>query len=130
GRHVKNAFPSLAARDRAQAARTKRIRARLRATRSRRLSTSASGLPYAPGDVFEGDWNGFPFVRHFSGAGQNLENLGPTYSNSQTVPSGMCADAQGDLYVTMFGDSAVVKFDNSGHQLQRWTQGDINADPE
>ena len=131
GRHVKSAFPSLAARDRAQAARTKRIRARLRATRSRRLSTSSSaGLPYAPGDVFEGDWNGNPLVRHYSATGQLLEYLNPTYSNSQSNPTGMCNDAQGDLYVTMFGDSAVVKFDNAGHQLQRWTQGDVNADPE
>jgi RHS repeat-associated protein len=131
GKQPADAFPSLAARDRAQATRAKAIRARLRATRSRRLTASSSaGLPYAPGDVFVGDWNGTPMVRHDSNTGQVLEYLNPTYGVSGANPSGMCNDAQGDLYVTMFEDGAVVKFDNAGHQLQRWTAGAVNADPE
>lgn len=135
GKSASHQFPSLSDCDKAQAARRAMRNSVLVGPLDARFLTpmsgpSSAGIPYAPGDVFEGDWNGFPFVRHYSAGGTLLENLGPSYVNENAVPTGMCADAQGDLYVTMFQDSSVSKFDNAGHLLQRWTQGMINDTPE
>jgi RHS repeat-associated protein len=125
---IVNAFASARDRQRAEAARDRQSVAKHQSlTAASAGSLAAGGIPYAAGDVFEGDWNGTPYVRHYTATGAELASLSTGYGSDQ--PTGMCFDAQGDLYVTTF-ESAVVKFDDAGHKLATWTQGMVNGDPE
>lgn len=80
--------------------------------------TSSVGVPFAPGDVFEGTGSG---VAHYSDGGAYLQRMGAQYN-----ATGMCFDAQGDLYSVDFAYGDVARFNDAGLPIGSFSTGFVN----
>jgi Bacterial Ig-like domain (group 1) len=73
----------------------------------------ANGVPFEKGDVLAASGNGH--IKHFDAKGALLDTLETT--SGATENSGMCFDAEGNLYTTNFSASTMSKFDSGGNLL-------------
>ena len=78
------------------------------------------------GDVLAGVGAGK--IKRFTPAGVLQSTLDSTTNSSETT--GMCFDALGNLYATMFSISSMSKFSNTGALLAANFGTGYNADPE
>lgn len=89
-------------------------------------NTPARGVAFAVGDVLAGVGSGQ--IKHFSPTGTLIQTLdNTTSSNEQT---GMCFDADGNLYSTNFSAGSMSKFDPSGNLLVAQWATAFSSSPE
>lgn len=90
------------------------------------MPVSAAPSAFVKGDVFVGVGSGR--IKRFDQNGTLLQTLDTTTGSSEDT--GMCFDAAGNLYATIFSVNKMAKFDNSGTLLNaNWGSG-FNQHPE
>ena len=84
------------------------------------------GIAFQTGDVLAGVGSGQ--IKHFSPTGTLIQTLDTTTSSNEQT--GMCFDADGNLYSTNFSAGSMSKFDPSGNLIDAvWASG-FSSSPE
>jgi hypothetical protein len=90
-------------------------------------AADASPVPLVPGDVLIGD--GGASVEHFDANGHRLATL-QTFSGA-TIETGMCFDAEHNLYTTNWDANTISVFDGGGNLVNSsFTNWVFDAQPE